>query len=345
MPDPYISEVKFLGAGNQDFVEIALDAGTDPSNIQVVVYHPSGSVRSVNELASSDSSSAGKDVYSVDSGNTGSFNGVHKNGAIALVEDGNVVQFISFDSTVSPNSGPAAGMTSTQLGGTGQGESLETTDGGASYNVNTAPSKGTIPCFLAGTMLSTPDGPRAVENLNPGDQVLTSDHGPQTIIWVGQRQLSLDESSDETSRPIRLPAHSFGHGQPAKDTYVSPNHRVLISDPLCRQLFGAREVFVAAKFLMGFRSIGHAPVALPVLFHHILFENHEVVSANGLKVESLFHGPMAAESFAETDLVPSASLEEFARHSKPARPVLKAREARQLIKELEKQETFHLKVS
>lgn len=345
MPDPYFSEVKFLGAGNQDFVEIALEAGTDPSTIQMVVYHPNGTVRTTNDLGSADSTNAGKDVYSIDAANSDTFNGVHKNGAIALVEDGVVVQFISFEATVTPSNGPAAGMTSTALGGTGQGESLETTNGGSSYSVNTAPSKGTIPCFLAGTMIATPNGARTVEDLTPGDQVTTRDRGPQTVIWVGERQLTLDESSDPKSRPIRVPAHTFGTGQPGKDTYVSPNHRVFVSDPLCQHLFGAREVFVAAKFLLGFRGISHAPVALPILFHHILLESHEVVSANGLATESLFNGEIAAVGFSETETAAAAGIGGFEPHDGPARRVLKAREASQLSRELEKQETFHLKVS
>ena len=34
MPDPYLSEIKYLGSATQDFVEIAVDAGAD------VVGHP-----------------------------------------------------------------------------------------------------------------------------------------------------------------------------------------------------------------------------------------------------------------------------------------------------------------
>ncbi|UZD90231.1 Hint domain-containing protein [Cognatishimia activa] len=345
MPDPYFSEVKFLGAGNQDFVEIALDAGTDPSTIQLVVYHPNGTVRTTNDLDSPDSSNAGKDIYSIDSAGSDTFNGVHKNGAIALVENGVVVQFISFESTLTPSNGPAAGMTSTALGGTAQGESLESTDGGGSYGVNTAPSKGTIPCFLAGTQIKSVGGETAVEDIVSGDQLETRDNGLQTVIWVGKRCLTLDESSDPKTRPIRIPAQALGAGAPHIDTYISPNHRVLISDHLCQQLFGSREVFIAAKFLLGHRGIGHAPVALPIWVHHVLFEHHEVITANGLPAESLFHGTVAAEGFSSEGSEVPTGLEGFTHHDSPARKVLKSGEAALLLRELEKQETFHLMVS
>ena len=63
MPDPFISEVKFLGAGNVDFVEIALDTGSDPGDVQIIIYHPNGSVRTTNDLGTPEDTVAGKDIY------------------------------------------------------------------------------------------------------------------------------------------------------------------------------------------------------------------------------------------------------------------------------------------
>jgi len=345
MPDPYLSEVKFLGSGNQDFLEIALDAGTDPSTIEIVVYHPNGTVRTTNTLGAPDSSNAGKDIYTIESANSATFNGVHKNGAIAVVQDGNVVQFLSFESTLSPDVGPAAGLTSVPTGPTGQGESVESTDGGNSYSVNTTPSKGTIPCFLAGTLIETDEGPRPVEDIQPGMSVLTTDDGPQTVIWAGTRQLKLEESSAAQTRPIRIPANALGRGQPASDLVVSPNHRILIRDPMCLHLFEVRDVFVAAKFLFGHYGISHVPLALPVRLHHLLLDTHAVITANGMKAESLFNGDVASTGFADDIVGESAIPETLPRHSAPARRVLKAREAATLLKEIDKQATFHLKVS
>ena len=46
-----------------------------------------------------------------------------------------------------------------------------------------------IPCFTAGTLIDTPSGPRAVEELRPGDLVTTRDHGPAPLLWAGASRL------------------------------------------------------------------------------------------------------------------------------------------------------------
>ncbi|MGB4828605.1 MAG: choice-of-anchor L domain-containing protein, partial [Paracoccaceae bacterium] len=44
-----------------------------------------------------------------------------------------------------------------------------------------------VPCFVAGTLIRTPDGDVPVETLHPGDLVLTMDDGPQPLRWTGSR--------------------------------------------------------------------------------------------------------------------------------------------------------------
>ncbi|MEM7366830.1 MAG: choice-of-anchor L domain-containing protein, partial [Pseudomonadota bacterium] len=50
----------------------------------------------------------------------------------------------------------------------------------------------TIPCFVAGTRIRTPDGERLVEELAPGDLVETMDSGSQPLKWVGRRRVAAD---------------------------------------------------------------------------------------------------------------------------------------------------------
>ena len=165
MPTPYFSELKFQGGAALDFIEVAVDAGMDVSNIQVAVYNPNGTVRTTNLLGTIDGTIARRDIYVIDTATSVTFNGLSRNGAVALVENGTVISFLSFNRTVTATAGPANGMNSTALGNTAGGESLETSDDGATYSVQTAPNPGTVPCFLTGTMILCEHGYRPVETL------------------------------------------------------------------------------------------------------------------------------------------------------------------------------------
>ena len=97
MPDPYGSEVKYQGGASLDFVEIAVDAGTDVSSIFVTIYNVDGSVQSVNALGTLVGTQFGQDIYVIDIATSGTFDGLHKSSGVALEQDGTLVSFISFD--------------------------------------------------------------------------------------------------------------------------------------------------------------------------------------------------------------------------------------------------------
>ena len=51
------------------------------------------------------------------------------------------------------------------------------------FAINTL--SGALVCFASGTLIKTPNGQTLIEQLAPGDMVLTMDHGPQPIRWIG----------------------------------------------------------------------------------------------------------------------------------------------------------------
>ena len=154
-----------------------------------------------------------------------------------------------------------------------------------------------IPCFAAGTMIETADGPRAVETLVEGDLVRTLDHGLQPVRWVGARRLSAAElAAAEKLRPIRIRAGALGPGTPRADLLVSPQHRVLVRSRIAQRMFGTDEVLVAARQLCQLAGIDIAEDLAAVDYVHILFDRHEVVISNGAATESLYTGPEALKS-------------------------------------------------
>mgnify|MGYP000903402355 CR=1 FL=1 len=154
-----------------------------------------------------------------------------------------------------------------------------------------------IPCFTAGTLIETPEGPRAVETLLPGDPVLTRDHGAQPLRWIGRRRLGADELAARPHlRPIRIRAGALGVDCPSSDLLVSPQHRILIRSAVAQRMFGAAEVLVAARQLLVLDGIEVATDMDQVEYVHILFDRHEIVISNGAETESLYTGGEALKS-------------------------------------------------
>ena len=146
-----------------------------------------------------------------------------------------------------------------------------------------------VPCFTAGTLIDTPDGPRPVESLRPGDLVLTLDDGPQPLRWVGQRRLGLaDLMADPGLQPVEIAAGALGPGLPERSVQVSPQHRVLFGGAECELYFGADEVLVPAIQLV--TQPGITQRLQPVTYVHIMFDRHQIVQTHGMWSESFQPG-------------------------------------------------------
>lgn len=183
------------------------------------------------------------------------------------------------------------------------------------------------PCFVAGTMIDTPDGPRPVEELGVGDFVLTLDHGPQAIRWTGRRVVK----GQGNFAPIRFAPHALGN---KVELLVSPQHRILIGGWRAELLFGEDEVLVAAKHLVNGDLI-HALPMREVSYHHLLFDEHEVIFSNGIPSESFHPGGSILDGDAALRaelcaLFPELSEMGSGWERQCARHVIKAKEARVL---------------
>ncbi|WP_345229385.1 Hint domain-containing protein [[Roseibacterium] beibuensis] len=151
-------------------------------------------------------------------------------------------------------------------------------------------------CFTPGTRLRTEDGDVAIEDLGPGDRILTRDDGPQEVIWSGNRRMSGARLfAMPEQRPIRLRACALGVDRPDADLVVSPEHRVLIGGAASRDLFGEAEVLVRAADLVGDAQISVDHSLRETYYIHLMLERHQVVWANGLQVESFHPGYMGLD--------------------------------------------------
>jgi hypothetical protein len=148
-------------------------------------------------------------------------------------------------------------------------------------------------CFTSDAMISTPAGRTPIADLRPGDRVVTRDNGAQPVLWVGQTTLSgLALRQHAHLRPIRLRRDALDTNLPDEDLCVSPAHRILVTGPRARALFGCDEVLARAGDLVDYHHIAPDFALHGVSYVHLLFESHQVIFANGLASES-FHPALA----------------------------------------------------
>lgn len=160
----------------------------------------------------------------------------------------------------------------------------------------TDPTNPIIICFAEGTIIETDLGPRPVESLLAGDLIQTHDNDLQPVLWIGRKRLdTLDLMLAPHLYPIRVSQGALGYGLPWKDLVLSPQHRMLLSDWRMELLFGDRDALAAIKHFEGCDGVAQDPTVSSVTYYHLLFEKHEIVSANGVLCESLHTGEMALE--------------------------------------------------
>ncbi len=142
-----------------------------------------------------------------------------------------------------------------------------------------------IVCYAAGTLISTPTGPRSVKTLEPGTLVDTADHGPQPIRWTGSHLVA----AQGRLAPIVIRAGVVGND---RDLVVSPQHRILLSDWRIELNFGTPSAFARAVDLLDGEQVFRKSGGF-IEYHHFLLDRHEVVFAEGAPSESLLPGERA----------------------------------------------------
>lgn len=134
----------------------------------------------------------------------------------------------------------------------------------------------TTPCFVAGTLISTPAGEIPIENLNRGDPVYTMKGDVTPIRWTGRRRIDPRTVSPLREHvPVRIRPGALDPGSPNRDLHVSPDHCLFCNGSL-----------IPAKLLVNGKSITQEPTLEPFTYYHIELESHDVVIAEGAYVES-----------------------------------------------------------
>ncbi|RYG89224.1 Hint domain-containing protein [Loktanella sp. IMCC34160] len=333
MAAAYISEVYYTGPVVTDFFEVAVPEGTDVSGWTVAIYNSSGGYLLSMSFGTADATMFGHDVYVFDHSTSG-FPSLSANISIGLIdENGNTVQFLAlYDPPATASNGPLIGETPVWAGVTAaSGESVQSTDDGATYAIETVPNAGTIPCFAAGTHILTPSGERRIETLAVGDEVITADGETHIVRWVQFCSVSYLDQPDAPS-PVLISANALGENRPKSDLIVSFQHRIAMGG------FGQGEgifrdlVLVPAASLTEMKGIRVMRGKRQVVWYHIALDTHELLLAEGCVAESLFFGPMFLQGLTRREALKLRhALPHRIERDRPRLPLFSVREAKREI--------------
>ncbi|WP_298495927.1 Hint domain-containing protein [uncultured Maritimibacter sp.] len=135
-----------------------------------------------------------------------------------------------------------------------------------------------LPCLTPGLRVTTRNGARAVEDLVPGEHVLTRANGFQPLLWIGQREVSGDLLTPAL-RPIRVMRDAFAPGVPKRPLVVAPRVHVTTHPA------DATAPMVPVGWLVGDTGI-EAVETESVVYVVLAFEAREVIQVEGTWVEA-----------------------------------------------------------
>lgn len=156
------------------------------------------------------------------------------------------------------------------------------TSGGGNETQQAAPTTG----LLAGCNILTIQGYKPIEDLAPGDRIITRS---------GLRILKDIATYTEVFQAVRVKSGSLGFNRPATDMKIAPDQDVMVRDWRAQVLFGAQTAMIPVSKLNdgGYITIDATPQAHQV--YHLQFEHQEVLYADGVEVVSQMaaHAPTA----------------------------------------------------
>ena len=143
--------------------------------------------------------------------------------------------------------------------------------------------------FARGALVSTPRGPLAVEDLSPGDTIVTVAGGAVPVVWIGSVTFRPDRSGD--GAPLtRVMADTFGLGRPLADLVMGPGARLLSRPRQLRARLGADAVLTPVHAMADGVHAIRMVSRQPVTFYHIALRRHAMIVVNGLETESFHPG-------------------------------------------------------
>ena len=151
--------------------------------------------------------------------------------------------------------------------------------------------------FTRGSLVDTEIGPIAVEDLLPGDRLITHDGSVQTLMWKGSTRMipGRTTSPGRTHKLTSFMADCFGMQGPMSCVIAGPAARVLYTPPHLRAMSGASPLLTPVHAFHDGISIVETAPPTPVELFHLCLEQHAVIKIGGLEFETYHPGTKALQ--------------------------------------------------
>lgn len=142
--------------------------------------------------------------------------------------------------------------------------------------------------LVEGANVRTPCGPRRIELVRPGDMIVTRNNGLQPVRMIWKRMVTQDYMrQNPDAAPIRLKPRAIGPMMPQRDLLVAGDHRLLIPGYRVVGMPDEKGLLVEAREIAGTGDGIYVDRSMEsVTYFQMVFDSHQVLTANGLPVES-----------------------------------------------------------
>lgn len=167
-----------------------------------------------------------------------------------------------------------------------------------------------LPGVESGALVSTVDGPRPIDTLRPGDELLDDEGTSRSLRWIEARpRLCLGRTA-----PICLRAPYFGL---MRDLVVTPQTRLLQTGPMVDYLCGTEAVLATAADMATGRAVMRDRSKPMRIFYHMMLDDPACIRVENSPIETAHLGDVMAlgsqqisqsASPVDADLTPSLPL-------------------------------------
>ncbi len=130
-----------------------------------------------------------------------------------------------------------------------------------------------------GTIILTLTGEVPVQDLEPGDRIVTRDGGARILRRIDRHRIA-------AASVLRVARDALGQNRPERDTLLNAEQPLLLRKWLAKALYGSETAMTPAHHMIDGVKVAAMSSTRPVWLYALSFDQQHVIYANGLELAS-----------------------------------------------------------